>query len=202
MPPKVKITKEDILSAAVQLVREEGAEALSARTLAGRLGCSTQPIFSNFPNMDALHQAVLAKAYEIYVERTFSAMDSGRYPPYKASGMAYIEFAVQEPQLFRLLYMRDRSGEEYINDTAESERIVELMMQSNGLSSESAHRLHNDLWVVVHGLAAMYATGFEAYHEEKASAMLSEIYFGVLERMKREETEDDGNQAEISDETV
>ena len=48
MPPKVKITKEDIINAAVSLVRENGADALNARTVASLLGCSTQPVFSNF----------------------------------------------------------------------------------------------------------------------------------------------------------
>lgn len=204
MPPRVKITKEEILSAAVQLVREEGTEALSARSLACRLHCSTQPIFSNYPNMDALQKAVLDKAYELYVKHTFETMSSGRYAPYKASGMAYIEFAVQEPKLFKMLYMRDRSGEEYTDETAESEQIVSLMMQKSGLDSVSAHRLHTDLWVVVHGLAVMYATGFEKYDEEKASAILSEVYFGVIDHLKKAERreENDGNQAEFSDKTI
>ena len=48
MPPKVKVSKEDINTAAVEMVRESGAEALNARALAAKLGCSTQPIFSNF----------------------------------------------------------------------------------------------------------------------------------------------------------
>lgn len=192
MPPKVKITKEAILSAAFEIVRKEGAEALSARILAQRLECSTQPIFSNYPNMETLKKDVLQKSYELYAERTFKAMDSGRYPPYKASGMAYIAFAVEEPRLFKLLYMRDRSGEERINDTAESEKIINVMMKSSGLSKEDAHRLHADLWVLVHGLAVMYATGFETYDEEKTSSMLSDVYCGVLDYLKnRKECQDD-----------
>ena len=65
MPPKVKITKEDIINAAVSLVRENGADALNARTVASLLGCSTQPVFSNFATMDELRLAVAEKADEI-----------------------------------------------------------------------------------------------------------------------------------------
>lgn len=204
MPPKVKITKEEILSAAVQIVREEGAEALSARSLAQRLSCSTQPIFSNFPSMEVLQKAVLDEAYALYVEQTFAAMNSGRHPPYKASGMAYIEFAVQEPQLFKLLFMRDRTGEVRIDDTAESEQIIALMMQSTGLNSDQAHRLHTDMWAVVHGIGAMFATGYEEYDEEAASRILSEVYYGVLEHMKKTERgeKNDRDQTEITDKTV
>ena len=65
MPPKVKITKEDIVSAAVGVVREQGAEALGARQVAAALGCSTQPLFSNFASMEELRSAVVAYAYNL-----------------------------------------------------------------------------------------------------------------------------------------
>ena len=54
MPPKVKISKEKIIEAAISLIRNGGVEAVNARTLAAALGCSTQPIFSNFETMEAL----------------------------------------------------------------------------------------------------------------------------------------------------
>ncbi len=184
MPPSIRITRDAIISGAVDLVRKQGIDGLTTRSLAKQLNCSTQPIFSNFPNMESLKGIVLEKAYELYVERTFRSMESGEFPPYKASGMAYIEFAVEEPQLFRLLYMRDRHNEERINDTPESERIVEVIVQNTGLSSDQAHRLHEELWILVHGLATMYATGFEVYDREKASGILSDVYLGLLSRMK------------------
>ena len=39
-------------------------------------------------------------------------MSAGQYPPYKASGMAYIRFAREQRELFKLLFMRDRTNEE------------------------------------------------------------------------------------------
>ena len=62
MPPKVKITKEEIINTAVNIVRNSGAPAINARTIAAILNCSTQPIFSNFATMDELRLAVLEKA--------------------------------------------------------------------------------------------------------------------------------------------
>ncbi|MBP3368131.1 MAG: TetR/AcrR family transcriptional regulator, partial [Clostridia bacterium] len=67
MPPKVKITKEDIVKTALELVRAEGEEALNARSIAAALGCSTQPIFSNFETMDELREAGAESAYELYL---------------------------------------------------------------------------------------------------------------------------------------
>ena len=66
MPPKVRITKEEIVHMAVELVRGKGEQALNARSIAAALGCSTQPVFSNFATMEQLQLAVIEKAQEIY----------------------------------------------------------------------------------------------------------------------------------------
>jgi AcrR family transcriptional regulator len=59
MPPKVKITKKDIINTTISLVREGGADAINARGIANALNCSTQPIFSNFDSMEDLERSVL-----------------------------------------------------------------------------------------------------------------------------------------------
>ena len=112
MPPKVKFTREEIIRAALDIVRETGPEGLTARSLAARLGCSVKPIFGLFRSMEEVQQEVLAAGYRLYGQTIAQAMEAGKYPPYKASGMAYIAFAQQEKPLFRLLFMRDRSHED------------------------------------------------------------------------------------------
>ena len=54
MAPKQIITKEIILEAAFKITREMGFENVNARSLAKALGCSTQPIYSRYTNMDEL----------------------------------------------------------------------------------------------------------------------------------------------------
>ena len=68
MPPKVKITKDDIISTAVLLARTNGVQAINARAIAATLGCSTQPIFSNFADMKELENEAIKRAYSIYLE--------------------------------------------------------------------------------------------------------------------------------------
>ena len=93
MPPKVKITKEDIIKAALDLARENGEATLNARSIAAALGCSTQPIFSNFSSMEELEEEVIKAAYEIYREFLKNEAEGGKYPQYKSFGMAYIRFS-------------------------------------------------------------------------------------------------------------
>ena len=45
MPAKRKIQKEDILQASISIISHEGLNALNARKIAKKLGCSTQPLF-------------------------------------------------------------------------------------------------------------------------------------------------------------
>ena len=112
MAPKVKVNKQDIIEAAIELIRKDGASALGSRTLAAALGCSTQPIFSNFSCMEDLESEVIAAAYEKYASYLTAEAASGKQPRYKAFGLAYIRFAREERELFKLLFMRDRGGDD------------------------------------------------------------------------------------------
>ena len=103
MPPKVKVTKEDIINAAVNIVRSSGAQAINARTIASVLNCSTQPVFSNFATMDELCLAVVERADILCQEYMQREVESGEFPAYKANGMAYIRYAKEEKELFKLL---------------------------------------------------------------------------------------------------
>ena len=129
MPPKVKITKDDIIKTALELLRKDGHDAINARSIASAIGCSTQPIFSNFATMDELQTAVISAVYELYSDFLRTEAKSGKYPQYKAFGMAYIRFAKEEKQLFRLLFMRDRTGEDTSLTSPDFDDSVEIIIK-------------------------------------------------------------------------
>ena len=185
MPPKVKITREDIIDKALALAREGGADALNARSIAKSLDCSTQPIFSNFDSMEDLENSVLTAAFDRYLGFISTEIKSGKYPEYKASGMAYIRFAREERELFKLLFMCDRQGTE-LKPTADFEASVEMIMVANGISREYAELLHLEMWVCVHGIATMFATSFLELDEELISRILTDIYQGTRARILQE----------------
>ena len=181
MPPKARITEKEIIAAAVELLRECGEESLNARALANKLGCSTQPIFSNFESMDSVYAAVIKAADDLYNEYLRQETKSGTYPAYKASGMGYIRFAREEKELFKLLFMRDRSFEP-MPLSFKPDPVVELIQKTTGYSYEKAERFHLEMWVAVHGIASMIATNFLDWDMEMASGVLSDIYFGLRAR--------------------
>jgi len=186
MPPKVKVTGEDIVNAAVETVRESGAQALNARTVAARLNCSTQPVFSNFATMEELQSAVIRSAYSRYLGFIKKEVEGGKYPRYKAFGMAYVRFAQEEKELFKLLFMRDRKGED-LSPSPDFKEAVEMMMQAHGMAEEKASLMHLELWTCVHGIGTMLATSFLPLDWELISSMITDLYRGLLARHLRED---------------
>ena len=176
MPPKVKVTRQDVLSAGLELVRKAGEGALNARNVAAALGCSTQPVFTHFASMEQLRLALVTEAEALCKQFMDREIAAKKYPSYKASGMAYIRFAQQERNLFRLLYMRDRTRE----TEAVGESLwgfgTDLAQQATGRDAGSAERFHLEMWALVHGFATMAATGYLALDEETVSTMLTDVF--------------------------
>ena len=186
MPPKVRVTREDILRTAFEILRHEGASALNARSIATALDCSTQPIFSNFSSMEELLEAVLTVAYEYYFDFFQRVAASGKYPLYKAFGRAYIRFANEEKKLFVYLFMRDRQGEA-LSPTKDFEVSVDYIVKNSGISKERAELMHMEMWACVHGIATMLATSFLVLDDELIDTMLSDTYQGLLARHAKED---------------
>ena len=175
MPPKAIFTKEELVAAALDLVREQGYTALTARNLGARLGCSSRPIFTLYASMAELQQDVLTHAYDLYHQYIAEETSSGRYPPYKASGMAYIRFAMQERTLFELLFMRPRSQQE-IQQSFADPMIIERILQANQITYEQAQQLYLEMWIFVHGIATMLATSYFTLEWEQISELLTDAY--------------------------
>lgn len=181
MPPKIRITRNDIINKTIEIIRENGIEAVNARSIAKALNCSTQPIFSNFASMEDLQNEVLSSAYGVYRSFLEKEVKDEKYPKYKAFGMAYIRFAKEEKELFKFLFMRDRS-EEDLSPSPDFEESVQMIMKANDLTHERAMLFHLELWSCVHGIGTMLATSFLPLEWDRISDMISDMYKGLVAR--------------------
>ncbi len=182
MPPKNKFTKEEIINAAIRIASKDGMQAVTARSLGNELSSSTKVIFGLFENMEELHGEIIKAAAAVYERFTIEDIKSGRYPDYKATGMAYIRFATEETELFKLLFMRDRSLEKTTDDPEPLEPIYKMIQQQAGLTYDEAKLLHLEMWIFVHGIAVMIATGHFKPDIDLISSMISDVYNGVKDR--------------------
>lgn len=179
MPPKFKFTRQEITTAALRVTQRNGILSLTARSLASELGCSAKPIFGLFKNMEEVQQEVLKAANDLYQSYINKSMEKGVYPPYKASGMAYISFAKEEKELFKLLFMRDRTHEHIEDDQEQIKPLIELIQNNLKLSEENAIQFHIEMWVYVHGIATMLATSYLKWDETFISKVITDGYEGL-----------------------
>lgn len=185
MPPKPKYTKEELVRVALELARESGMEAVVARNLGDKLGVAPSTIFTHFESVEEIRQAVLENArklYNGYVEEGLRMT-----PPMKGFGMQYIRFAMEEHNLFRLLFMEKREGfkmVDFIVNEGHYERIIQAAQTDFSLDREQAELLYHNLFTYAHGIAAMSATGVCSFSLEEIAQMLGMTCRSMLIGMK------------------
>lgn len=185
MPPSVKFTKEEIVNAALQVVREKGAAALTTRQIAAVLGVSTRPIFTYFQNMQQVQEAVRQAAQALYHSYIKKGLE--QVHPFIGLGEQYIRFATQEPELYRLLFLPLAPGSEN-KAMEEMERtqnlVLDFLQQIYQLDEAAAKRFFRDVWLVAHSLAALIVTNCCPYSLEEIRQILTSVSLSVCKACK------------------
>lgn len=192
MPPKVKITEDAIIEASIQLIKERGIEGFNARDLAKNLNCSTQPIFWKFKTIDELKKVVHKKVDEIYNEHMINGLKKAN--SFLGMGLAYISFAKNEKNLFRLLFMSNSIKTESIFEMIEGEdnlEIIKLISQMTGLKEKGSKQLYIDIWLVVHGIASMLATNSCNFTDNEIETIVKDSFAGFKHQLKLKESGDE-----------
>ena len=193
MPPARKFSREEIVHAALNLVRQGGMEALTARALAQALHCSACPIFTVFESMEALKQAVIRAAKDVY---SGYLREGERHPlPFKGVGLAYIRFAREERELFKLLFMTgDQEQRElkrmFLTLDENRELILSLVQRITGLDEARANQLYLYCWMFSHSIATLLATGVCEMAEAEISDMLTDVFQGMLKQIRQKQEEE------------
>lgn len=190
MPPKLRITREMILEAAYAIARETGIEAVSARSISERLGCSTQPVLYQFARVEEVRREVYRMADE-YHAACLMRMEEGQNPMI-AIGLNYIRFAAEEKPLFRLLFQSDGFGGQGIVALVEDPQlapVMEIFRQEAGLTLPQVRRVFLALTMLVHGWASMLANNTMAFDEAEIIPMLEMAFCGMVGAVRMEEAQ-------------
>lgn len=186
MPPTVRFTRDAVLHAACQLMRREGMEALNARAIAKELGGSTQPIFRLFTNMEDLHRELIlyvARQFQAHAEADMAQSDS----PYIQLCTTYLLYGRDEPELFKLLFMRDRNSEGQYSDQTNFDLVFNIIKKETPLDDETALRFFERTWLFIHGLAVCIATKYIPCQDERyLISMVKEAYNAAVKMMNLE----------------
>lgn len=160
MPAQKKLTRDRIIDAAEKVLRRDGYQAINARSVAKELGCSTQPIYVEFENMEQLKEILKEKAAEVHKQYVKQYMDSGEYNiVYENYGLGLVRFARDEKQLFRYLYLDEPEKGKHVDDVNLLE-IISNIVEHYGYTQEVAYKFHKDLSFYTYGIAVMVSTGY------------------------------------------
>ncbi len=177
MARKETVTIQNILEAAFEMAREEGYEAVTARKLAAKAGCSTQPIFRVYKNMEELGADLFENAV-VYFEDFYSKFPKGHKTPFVDLGMTYIKFAEKEKNLFKLLFLQserhDKSFYEILNGKGGFVMKEIAKAKEDGCKDPSG--LFARMWILIHGAACMTITGDYDMGEEETVMILQDAY--------------------------
>lgn len=178
MPPKAKISRQQISDAAFSIVREGGEDSLTAKSLAAKLHCSTQPIFWLFEGMEEVRKEVYVRALETFAQYLREKRED--VSAYKAIGLNYIRFASEETQLFKLLFMsKSAEGKDILSAHEEMQFVLGVLADSEKITGQKAKDIYEEMWLFSHGIATMIATGTAKFSFEKICSMLSDVYKGL-----------------------
>lgn len=185
MAPKYKFTKEEMVAAALHVVRESGIDALTAKALAAKLGVSTQPVFTCFHTIEEAKHEVCCAAEKVYD----SYVTEGLHMPipFLGVGMQYIRFAKEEPELYRLLFLtvQGEEGSSAMKALRHSQDLVrESLMETYRINAPTADRYFRDMWLVVHSLATLIVTGGCPYTEQEIGEILTGFSVSLCKAIK------------------
>lgn len=187
MPPKAKFTKEQITKAALGVVSEKGAQALTAKELGAALGTSTTPIFTVFNSMQEVQDAVMLAAMERFEEYAHKAAHIK--PVFKQVGMQMILFAKEEPKLYQLIFMSSISEAQTFDDIyahlgSVADECLDVLQKDYDLSKDNAKTLFEHVWIHTFGIGALCATGVCDFSHEQIAEMLTQDFTAMMMLMK------------------
>ncbi|MFD3156771.1 TetR/AcrR family transcriptional regulator [Haloimpatiens sp. FM7330] len=177
MPPKIVVNEENIKQAGFEIIKTSGIENLTARNIAKKLKCSTQPIYRAYANMDALKEELFIDIRQYFLKYIFNYKKVEN--EFLNTGLGYIDFAKNESNLFKALYLTENLDVDFDReDTFDLSKGIEQMNEMpifSNLSEEEIKDIMIKLWIFTHGLATMVMSPSLNITDEKIIKMLSEV---------------------------
>lgn len=158
---KKTFTREDIVEAAFQVVRNQGRKKLSARTIANELNSSTMPIYSTINSMKELEQEIGQKFTELLLQYCLTPW-TGNFLVDMSFG--YVRFAKDEKELFRIMFLDDEPSE--FSDYEKRKPVVFETLVARlkeepdfkGLDEEQIHHITQNIEIIIHGMSNKFWT--------------------------------------------
>lgn len=164
--------KEALLQTALEIIDAQGLDAITLRDLTQRLGTSRTAVYRHFASKEALILGVIEKGYE-QLDSLFTPIFQDRIHTvaerFERMGRAYLDFAIEHPNLYRLLFgEKFRQEREEICDYKNEHQaaglyaLVGLLVEAQEegtIARENPIVQAATVWASIHGLASLLIDG-------------------------------------------
>jgi AcrR family transcriptional regulator len=161
-----------VLAAAAKMIEKEGLPGLSVRAAARRAGVSHNAPYRHFPDRDALLAALAAEGFKQLAEALEGK--TGR-----DLGEAYVRFALERPQRFRLMFSGQLSREKYPELREQAQAAHDRLQAAFAGMGTEVNFAAAAAWSLVHGLAQLILDGHFENTPEFVTKVLGSIRFAV-----------------------
>ena len=185
MPPKKIVTREQILDAAMEITRNSGIDAVTARSIAAALGVSTHPIFTYFDTINSIKDDVLVRARVLYHEYILQGLDEKI--PFLGVGHQFLILAKNEPELFKMLFFKTTpDGRKHAYDEFKFtlSLVVESVMKIYNVDKHTAECYYRNLWLMSLSFATLIVTGNCTYTDEEMLLILTQTSLATYKAIK------------------
>ena len=179
MPPQIATSKEMIIEAGYVIADEEGIDQVNCRAIAKKLGCSTQPVFSRFPNMEKLKEEVFKYACD-RLEKSISDRieNSTESSILEISVTVLADLARNHKNLYKLIYLSDFRSEKTFLEEREKYQTNKLILQEltdkYKINPERAEGIYERTSLLVHGVCTVIATTAMNYSNEQVLKIVND----------------------------
>ncbi len=178
MGRKTQITKEQMLEAGLKIVIRDGHNAVSIKTVAAELGCSTTPIAWSFENIDNYRRELRTYAMQ-YMNGKMTGEGKSTTADHRKTGDIYVDMAIDEPNLIRYLRSDERDlqqhgGIGFIFDFDKVKRISEGLAKQYGITEGQALDYIRFVTTYTEGVVSMILSGVYKMSNEDAHKLLTE----------------------------
>lgn len=184
--PKQRITKEMVVDAAFELMRESGMEQVLVKNIAEKIGCSVQPIYSYCNNMEGLRKELEDRSSKFIGEYMQDHIDKSDL--FRSTGYAYLQLAQEEPAIFRMHVLRQRENISSLDDLYRSETnpmVAEVIAKSLKISKEDAQKLHLSMLIFNVGIGTILASTSSGIPIEEMKEQLDVTYQAFLQHFMK-----------------
>lgn len=177
-----KITKDMIVDAALEIFRAEGFDAVTSRRVAFKLGCSTQPIYFEYKNMDELKNDIVKKVVGQLNEIFSSVSNEGKEEPdefvYRSFGLSFLKFVQSDPFVFRQIYIVDGKIGRQV-DNLRMPIILDILENKYGYKKETALAIHKMASCSLMGMAVFVSSGYKKISEDEMQKNLGILFASI-----------------------